>query len=367
MADFLAAGGHFFSASAVHDGNRFRAETERGTRRVHSDVTRSDYRNASAFLDGGNCVFAVRAHKIYAGEKLVSREHAVKVFARDPHKHRKSRARPDKHRVVFGEKFGNGDRFADNRVRNEFYALLGDFIHFFSDERLWKAEFGDSVNEYAARLVKGFVNGNFHARSGELRRAGKPARTAAHYRDAFADAFRRGVFCGNGQHIIAHEPFHAAYAYRAVDTGANAHFFALVFLRTDPAANGRERVGRFDDFARLFDFSFAYFRQKFGNTHADGTAFHARRGSATKTARRLVAGKVKVESDSHFVEVMRADGGILFGYKISRFFLDCHDYLFSPVSWQRCCFSCSRYAPRRFIASAQSTSCPSNSGPSTHA
>lgn len=116
-----------------------------------------------AVNDRRGAVGVVRLHQIDAGQKLVGGQNAVQVLALDAHKHRKSRARADKDRVVRVDKLLYGDRLAGHAVKLDMYALLFELIDFGGDETLGQTEFGYTVHEHAARTVERLVHGDFHA------------------------------------------------------------------------------------------------------------------------------------------------------------------------------------------------------------
>ena len=135
------------------------------------------------------------------------------------------------------------------------YALLFELIDFGGDETLGQTEFGYTVHEHAARTVERLVHGDFHAGRRQFAGAGEPGRPRTDDGDFLA---RR--CCGRlalyVQHVVAHKPLDRADCDGAFHTAADAKLFALVFLRTDAAADRRQAVGRFDDIPRLFDVPF---------------------------------------------------------------------------------------------------------------
>ena len=121
-----------------------------------------------------------------------------------------------------------------------------------------QAEIGNAVFQHAARLVKGFVDGDVAAGLGHVGRAGHAGRSGAD--DADPEAV--GLDIGNVDPAlldggVADEAFQAADRDRLERLADRAHAFALGFLRTHAAANRRQQIGVGEDVVGAAEILFA--------------------------------------------------------------------------------------------------------------
>ena len=147
--------GQLLLRAAVDDIDFLRAQALCAARGVHRDVSSPHDRHALRAHDRRGGILPVSLHQIYAGQKLVGGIHAVEVLAFDPHEFGEPRARPDKDALVTAllHQLVDGNRSADDDVRSDFHAQLFKLSHFLSHDLLGEAEFGDPVNQHAARQV----------------------------------------------------------------------------------------------------------------------------------------------------------------------------------------------------------------------
>jgi hypothetical protein len=116
------------------------------------------------------------------------------------------------------------------------------------DHRVGQAEIGNAVFQHAARLVEGLVDGDVAAGLGHVGRAGHAGRPGAD--DADLEPVRLDI--GNVDPAlldggVADEALQPADRDRFERFADRAHAFALVLLRTDPAANRRQQIGVGED------------------------------------------------------------------------------------------------------------------------
>ena len=70
--------------------------------------------------------------------------------------------------------------------------------------------------------------------------------------------------------VIGYKSFKVADSYAFTLYTSCAYALALAFLRTNPAANRRQRRGALDNFIRLFKFTFCNFGDKIRYGYTDG-------------------------------------------------------------------------------------------------
>lgn len=97
-------------------------------------------------------------HEVGARQIFIRAEYADEILTLDIHELRQSRARADKYgiKAVFFEKLFDFAGAADDIVEFDFYAESLEIVDLVLNDRFGEAEFGNSVNENAARFVKGF-------------------------------------------------------------------------------------------------------------------------------------------------------------------------------------------------------------------
>ena len=110
---------------------------------------------------------------------------------------------------------------------------------------------------------------------------------------------------------ICNETFQTAYSNGFALYTPCTFTFALRFLRTDSAANGRER-GCFGDYlVCAFKIALFYFSNKFGYMYIYGTAGYARHVFAAKAAHGLVKRRFLGVAYGDLVEIVRTNLWIL--------------------------------------------------------
>ena len=236
-------------------------------------------------LNGRGAVVFVRLHQVGTGQKFVGGINALEIFAGDIHKFGQPRAGTDKHglEAVFIFQFLDGKNPADDHVGLYLDAQCLKVIHFLLHDGFGETEFGDTVNEHAARHVKRLENGDFIAHFRQIARAGEAggARTDHGHLvpvGGYGGRFFRRVHIM----IIGDKSFETADTHRfaARFDAARAFAFTLRLLRADAAADRGQRAGHRNNPIGFFKLAFRHFADKLGDSDIDGTARHAGTGFA---------------------------------------------------------------------------------------
>src|SRR3954471_13594145 len=138
--------------------------------------------------------------------------------------------------------------------------------------------------------------------------------------------------------------------------------FALIFLRTDAAGDRGQRVVLADLGGGAEVVAVDDQLREVLHLHRDRTAARARRLRAREAAQCFQIGEIGLEPEVHFLEVVRAEVRVALRHVLP-------GHLHAVFVWYRVrhCCSCSRYIALRCMSTLKSTSCASNSGPSTQA
>ena len=163
-----------------------------------------------------------------------------------------------------------------------------------------------------------FENRNLVAFFREIPRAGKAGRPRADDGNALRVCrdFRLRDRFAFFERTVGDETLEAADADGLALLAEDAVFLALVFLRADAAADGRQRV-RFLDFrdsaviVALFDL-----RDEFRDVDGHGAAFAALRHFAMQAAFCLRDRRLLVVAERDLVEIVRADARVLHRHRM---------------------------------------------------
>ena len=147
-------------------------DPQRRARGVHRDVAAAQDRHVVAAQDGRVLLGeAVRAHEVGARQVLVGRVDAVQVLAGDVDEVGEAGAGRDVDRVEsLVEEVVHGERLSDDGVELELDSHFREVVHLGLDDVLGQAEFGDAVDEDAARLVEGLEHDGLVAEPAQITR-----------------------------------------------------------------------------------------------------------------------------------------------------------------------------------------------------
>ena len=314
MLDFLTAGRKLRLRTTVDDVHRLRPQPLCTARRVHGDVAAAHNGDLFRVQNGRLAVRLIRLHQVGARQVLVCGKHPFGALAPDAHKAGKARARAEKDRFkpVFVFQFIDRKNAPDDGIRLDLHAKRPEAVHFLSDDLLGQSEFGDPVDEHAARHVKRFKHGHVVAEPRQVSRAGEPRRPRTDDGDLVPVGLRPDRRSRRMRHVpIGDKPFQPADADRFALDAARALAFALRLLRADPAADGGQRRRAGDHLVRLFKLSLRHQRNESGNIHGHGTAQNTGLVFAVQAALCLVHGRLFVIAERDFLEIFIADKGLL--------------------------------------------------------
>ena len=310
MLDLLAAGRQLRLRAAVDDIHRFRAKTLCASCGVHRDVSAAHDGDTLCVQDGRLAPLLVRLHEVGAREVLIRGEHALCALSGNAHEPGKSRARAEEHclEAVLLFEFLDREHSADDGVRLNLHAERLQPVHFAADDVLGQTEFGDAVDEDAARNVQCLKDGDVIPALGKIARAGESRRTRPDDRDFVPVALRFNRRGAAVLHMpVCDEALQPADADRLTLDATRALALALRLLRADPAADRGQRGGALDDLVRLLKLPLRDERDKGGNVHRDRTARHAGLVLAVHAALGFLDGGRLVIAERDFLEIFIAD------------------------------------------------------------
>ena len=228
------------------------------------------------------------------------------------------------------------------------------------------------------------------SQAAQIPRAGQAGGTGADHRHPAAALHRRGR--GRPGCIlpvgIGGEPLQPADGDRLPLEAPHTFGFALILLRTYPAADRGQGVGLPDRLIRPFEIPFGDLGDEVRDLHVHRAARNAGAVFAVEAAGRLIERHFRRITEGHLVEIRGSLQCRLFGHRgFFRLFVHCHNQSMSfpdlavcrfrivesgrmsvksaprswcrpqasPVNRSRQACSSSRYWVKRFIASSQST------------
>ena len=314
---FLPAGRQFGHAAAVDDVDGLGPQPLGAAGGVHGDVAAAHDGHRTGFHDGGMAVRLVGFHQVDPGQVLVGRVDALEAFAGDPHKAGQAGAGGDVHRLeaVFAQQFVDGQHLADDHVAFNVHTQLFQAVHFLLDDVLGQTELGDAVHQHAARHMQGFVDGDLVAHLGQVAGGGQAGRPGADHRDLAAVGGRLGR---RGVHMfpvpVGHEPLQPADADGFALDAPDALALALILLRADAAADGRQRAGPGDDLVGGLKVALGHLGDKAGDVDVHRAAGTAGVVLALQAALGFLHGHLGGVAQGHLLEVLVADVGVLAGH-----------------------------------------------------
>ena len=319
MLDFFLTGRQLVAATAVCDVHMLRAQTLRNARRVHRNVARADDGDTVEVLYRRIVIIAVCLHEVDAGQQLICGVHTQQVLAGNMQELRQTCAGADEHGLVaVREQLVHGLGLADDGVIDDIHAHGLEVIYFLCDYLLRQTELRDAVHQNAAGLMESFVNGDVVAHLSQVARAGQTRGAGADDRDAVAVGFGDLdlVLDFLIHMVVRDEALKTANADALALDAAHALRFALLLLRADAAADGRQGVGGGDDLIRRVEVALGDLCDELRDTHLYGAASAAERILTVEAALCLVYCHFGGVAKGDLVEITGTNNGILFGHGI---------------------------------------------------
>ena len=310
-------GGQLSHAAAVDDVHALGTQTQGAAGSIHSHVAAAHNGNLLAGADGGLAGGQVSLHQVGAGQELIGRVHALQALAGDVHEAGQTGAGTYEHSLVavFAHQLVNGQHLADDHVALKIHAHLLQAVDLLLDDGLGQTELGDAVHQHTACNVQSFVNGHLVAQLCQITGGGQTGRACADDGHLMAVPFRHD---GCGVHILAvpvgNKALQTANGHRLVLDAAGALALALALLRADTAADGRQGRGAVDHLIGGFKVALCNVSDKLRDVDTHGAAGLAGLVLAADAALGLVHSHLGGVAQSHFLEVLIADVGVLRGH-----------------------------------------------------
>ena len=313
MRHLFLPGGHLGLAAPVHQRGLSRTEPQRGSDRVHGGVAASHDHNvfSSAVVDRLiELREAIRAHEVHARQELIRGVHAIQVLARHPEKPGKPCSGGDEHSVVtlFAKELVDGHGLPDHDVGLELHSHLPEHVDFLADDFLREPELGYSVDENTAKLMQRFEDAHPVTLLHQISGGAQSGRTASDDGHAFAGGGRvlRDPHLAGLPFVVGDETLQVADGQRVDALRHHAVTLTLIFLWTDAAGDGRQRVVFSNLCSGAEVVAFDDERDEVLHLHADGTTGGARRPGTGQTAQGLFSYVIEVEAEVHFFECVAA-------------------------------------------------------------
>jgi hypothetical protein len=309
MMDFFRARRALRFAAAVDAIHLLRAQPEADPRGIHRRVAGPDDGDAPAQRQRRVVVREfLGAHQVAPRQQFVGREHPVQGVAGDSHHRRIAGASADEDAVKthFADHLLDREQAPDQRIALESDTQLGEVADFGVDYRVRQAEIGDAIFQNAARLMEGFEYRDVAPRLGHVRRAGHAGGSGADDPDLEVVGLDiRDVdpaLCDGGVADPAFEPADGDRLQR-VAHGANA--LALIFLRADAAADGRQQIGGGDDVVGAAKIVFGDFLDETRDIDIDRAAPDAGLVRTHQASLRFIQRIVEPVAAGHLRKVLR--------------------------------------------------------------
>ena len=180
-----------------------------------------------------------------------------------------------------------------------------------------------------------FVNRDLVALFGKVARAGQTGGTAAYDSHLVTVALRTDGLSVVDYMIICDKAFKPTYCHGLAFNSPCAIFFALIFLRTDSAADGGKVACLCDNLISLLELPVFDFGNKIRYIVVDGTALYARTRLAVKTPHGFLLCLLGVVAEIYFIEIFYSLGNVLTRHR-RLFFRHIEIHLFSLNRLQAC-------------------------------
>ena len=250
--------------------------------------------------------------------------------------------------ALFVEQLVDSHSAADYHVGLYLHAELLHILDLAGEHLLLrKPELRNAVDQYSAGLVQGFENRNVVTKFGKVAGAGKTGWTGTDYRDLLSVRGGLHRFLRRASMLagpVGDETLQLAYSDRLALDSENAASLALGLLRAYAAANsGKGRITG-DDFGSAAYILLRQLRYEIGNLEIHGAGGHTARILAMQAAGGFKKRLLLAVAVAHFIEIGRADLGVLFADRDSRNSV-CH-HLSLPILHS--CSSISSFSSLRY-------------------
>ena len=243
---------------------------------VHSHVSAAHHSYLFSPHNGGVGLLVKSLHKIASGEIFIGRKDAVCLLSGNPHKLGKSCARTHKHciKAFLCKKLVNGNGLADHHVCLYFYSKIFNIFNFPGNHPFFgQTEFRDTIDKYAAGLMKGFKNSNLIAKLCQIAGTGKTCRAGTDHRHLFAVL----LLCSPGLYPvftcpIRHKTFQLTDGNRFSLNPSDTFSLALALLGAYTPADCRQGGSFADHLIGRLHIPVFYLLYKAGNINGHRTA-----------------------------------------------------------------------------------------------
>src|SRR5210317_175705 len=331
MMNLCSPGRHFLARSTVDDLDAFGAQAHRRSGRIHGHVSSTEYDDV--FTNGDRRVDIgefIGLHQIGSGQVLVGRENSDQIIAWNIHESRQTGTDPDVHGVkALFKKFIYRDGTPNHGVAFQLAPQTLEKVDLLGHDSFGQTELRDAVDQHAAGLVKGLIDGNVMAFDDAITGHGETRGSGADDGNFFAGRFRlRRQFPGAVFPLpVRTIAFQVADGHRFALFTKYTQALTLYFLGTDPAADCWQSIFAPQVADRRSDISFGDQVDKTGNIDTDRTALDTGRFLALQTSGRLFLSHLVGISRRYFKKISGPDLRVLLGhcysgvrYRFCRFF-----------------------------------------------
>src|ERR1035438_1091880 len=317
MMNLFEARGHLGLGAAIDQRCRARTKPARSADCVHGGVAAAHNDHVAIAAIVYRLIVLgdlVGTHQVDACEKFVGGVDAVEVLAGNVKKHRQPCAGSHKDSVELfvPHQLINGYALADHDVGFKLHAHPAQVVHFTFDNRLGQAELRNPVNKNAAKFVQRLEDAHPVALLNQIARSRKTGRAATHDGHAFAGGRGDG---GQAELaaialVVSDEALQVTNGDRRALLAEHASALALIFLRTNAAGDGGQRVilahfGRGGQIVACTNESYDVF-----DLYAYRTLNNAAGLGALDAARRFSERICRGQAQIHFFKIAAAHLGI---------------------------------------------------------
>ena len=339
MLDLFCARRDLCRTAAIDDRDLLGAEAQRRARRIHRDIAAADDGDMAADLDWRRVLWElIGLHEVTAREELIGRVDAVEALARNALEARQAgtRANEDGIEALFLQELVDRVETTGHRVDFDLDAELLDVLDLLLDDRvLRQTELRDAVGQHAARLVQRLEDGHIIALLREVARAGEARRARADDGDflRISGTLDRLDLFIRGELAISDEALKAADGDGFAALREDAVLLALILLRADAAADGRQRIRLLDGRDGTVEVALLDLADEGRDVDRDRAALAALRDLAVQAALCLGHCRILIVAKGHFLKVMGTDFRVLYRHLV---FLENQCHYLSPPSpmWQ---------------------------------
>ena len=329
MSDLFLSCRKLLLTAAVHN-MCLRTKSKGRAGSIHGYVSAADNHALLRTHDRCAGLLGIGSHQIGTGQELIGREYAESLLTRNVHEAGKSCTRADKDSIkaFLVHQILNRGGVSDNTVGldgNTESLYILDFLG--NNTLLRKTELRNSIDKYAAGLVKRLKNANLIAKLCQISCAGKTGRACSDHSNLLPVRYRV-VLRTNAKLLggICRISFQLADGNCLTLDSADALCFALTLLRADTSADSRKSGGLADDFIRALYVFFLQLRNKSGNVNGDRASLHALRVLAVQASGCLCLCLFLVIAKTYFFKIRCTDLRILFTDRdlLHHINLNCH-------------------------------------------